>query len=61
MDDDQLWSFFEGYAIASLDSDPEALADWYTDDFIVAGPAGTAVFSNDEKFRIWLRQVREFN
>src|SRR5690606_34477156 len=61
MGDEALKSFFEEYARASLDPDPEALAGRYANAFIAAGPTGSAVFNNDEAFRSWLRQVHEFN
>ena len=61
MNEDILKSFFEAYAEAAVNSDPTALAGLYAEDFIASGPAGSAVFKNDEQFLAWLSQVHEFN
>jgi hypothetical protein len=53
--------FFEEYALISLESDSERHADFYADEFIAAGPSGSAAFKNDSKFLEWLKSVHEFN
>jgi hypothetical protein len=58
---EQLDVFFRSYATASLGSDPARVATFYAAQFIVGGPGGSAVFTNDEKFLDWLRHVHQFN
>lgn len=53
--------FFNNYGSLSLAKDPQALAALYADNFIAAGPKGSMVFANDEKFIEWLVQVQQFN
>jgi hypothetical protein len=52
---EEMRAFFERYAIASRDRDPERLASMYAPAFLVAGPRGSATFTNDARFREWLR------
>jgi hypothetical protein len=56
-----LLAFFEGYAAASQNEDPRALACLYAPTFIVGGPKGSQAFANDDKFLEWIHQVRAFN
>ncbi len=58
---DGLRAFFSSYAAAALGPEPEKLAAFYGDSFLVAGPQGSAAFKNDDQFLGWLRQVHEFN
>jgi hypothetical protein len=54
-------SFFDNYAVTSMQADAEALAKCYGDEFLVSGRDGTATFSNDETFLVWLRGVFDRN
>lgn len=56
-----LKEFFEHYATVSTGDDLSPLADCYADDFMVAGPEGSAAFKNDEHFITWLGQLRVLN
>ena len=56
-----LEAFFRDYAAASFASEPERIAEFYAGSFIAAGPAGSAVFKNDDRFIEWLSQLRQFN
>jgi hypothetical protein len=53
--------FFEMYASVSMKANPDRHADLYADEFIAAGPQGSAVFKNDNKFLEWLKQVYTIN
>jgi hypothetical protein len=55
-----LESFFREYGIASL-SDPLMLVARYAERFVVAGPRGSAVFTNDATFVDWLQHLQQFN
>jgi hypothetical protein len=55
--DAELREFFERYANASRARDPEPLASMYAPAFLVAGPRGSATFTNDARFREWLSGV----
>lgn len=57
----RLHQFFNDYATTSFGPEPEKLAAFYGDGFLVAAPQGSATFKNDEQFLAWLRQVHEFN
>jgi hypothetical protein len=57
----RLHQFFRDYAAVSFGPDPEKLAAFYADGFLVAGPQGSAAFRNDEQFLAWLRQLHDFN
>jgi hypothetical protein len=54
-------NFFESYASVSMKSEPEPHANFYADEFITAGPSGSAVYKNDDEFLEWLKQVHDFN
>lgn len=54
-------NFFENYASVSMKSEPDLHADLYTDDFIAAGPSGSAVYKNDVQFLEWLKRIYDFN
>jgi hypothetical protein len=54
-------TFFREYAKISLGDEPEKLAAFYDEAFLVAGPAGSAAFQNNDDFLVWLRQVHDFN
>jgi hypothetical protein len=56
-----LRSFFDQYARANHDMNASTIAGFYADNFIAAGPKGSMVFQNDEKFLQWLNQLKEFN
>jgi hypothetical protein len=56
-----LTRFFADYAARSHSDEPERLADMYAETFIVGGPRGTQAFTNDSRFREWLRHVRSAN
>jgi hypothetical protein len=56
-----LREFFQRYATVSLGSEPEKLAEFYDQSFLVAGPKGGAAFRNDAAFLDWLRQVHDYN
>ncbi|HEX3245604.1 MAG TPA: hypothetical protein VHX16_09365 [Chloroflexota bacterium] len=59
---DRDWeTFFRDYGAAALEPAPERIAALYAESFIVAGPRGSAVYTNDGQFLDWLRQVHEFN
>jgi hypothetical protein len=53
--------FFKRYENASAAADPAEIASFYTKSFFVAGPMGSATFSNDGSFIEWLRGVADFN
>lgn len=53
--------FFENYASVSMKSEPDLHADLYADDFIAAGPSGSAVYKNDAQFLEWLKRIYDFN
>lgn len=53
--------FFEAYAKASNGADVHAIAESYAENFIAAGPKGSASFKNDDNFLDWLQQVQAFN
>ena len=53
--------FFTTYGSLSLAQDPHGLAAFYAESFIAAGPKGSMVFANDEKFIAWLIEVQKFN
>ena len=36
-------------------------ANFYSENFIAAGPSGSIAFKNDKKFLTWLKQVQKFN
>jgi hypothetical protein len=57
----ELEQFFSEYALAAGGDAPEALAAFYADSFLAAGPRGSAAFKNDAAFLDWLRDVRAFN
>ena len=59
--DDDFLRYFQQYAAASLESEPEKLAEFYDQSFLAAGPKGAAAFRNDAAFLDWLRQVHAFN
>lgn len=59
--DAALETYFRGYAAAATGADPTAPASFYAEQFIAAGPRGSAVFGNDEGFLDWLKQVHRFN
>jgi hypothetical protein len=59
--DDQLLEYFRRYATVSLGPEPEKLAQFYDQSFLVAGPKGGAAFPNDAAFLDWLRQVKDYN
>jgi hypothetical protein len=52
---------FREYAAAALGPEAERTAAFYTPSFIAAGPAGSAVFANDERFLDWIRGIHDFN
>jgi len=54
-------NFFENYASVSMKSEPGLHANLYADDFIAAGPSGSAVYKNDAQFLEWLRRIYDFN
>jgi len=54
-------NFFENYASVSMKSEPDLHADFYADDFIAAGPSGSAVYKNDAQFIEWLKRIYDFN
>ena len=54
-------NFFEKYASVSMKSEPDLHAKLYADDFIAAGPSGSAVFKNDAQFLEWLKRIYDFN
>lgn len=56
-----LVDFFEQYAATSMGAKPQDLAAFYDTSFLAAGPQGSAAFQNDEAFRGWLQQARDFN
>ena len=58
---DQFLEYFRRYAIVALGAEPEKLAEFYDQSFLVAGPKGGAAFPNDAAFLAWLRQVHDFN
>jgi hypothetical protein len=55
--DEEVREFFERYAVVARAADPEPLASMYAPAFLVAGPQGSATFTNDARFREWLRGV----
>ena len=57
----ELTAFFQRYAEDSLHGEPKAIAAAYAPSFFVAGPKGSQFFANDEKFLLWLDQLRSFN
>ena len=59
--ENSLSAFFDRYARANDQNDLTAIADFYADNFIAAGPNGNAAFKNDKTFIKWLQQVQEFN
>ncbi|MPZ47795.1 MAG: hypothetical protein GEU75_00490 [Dehalococcoidia bacterium] len=61
MNSDGLEQFFHDYANASMAGDPAAIAAFYAESFVAAGPKGSAAFQNDDKFLDWLRQLHDFN
>ena len=61
MPDPEIERFFDRYAAAALSGEPQRTADLYAPGFIAAGPQGSAVFANDDRFLDWLRSVHEFN
>jgi hypothetical protein len=58
---DGLRTYFQDYGAASIQPHPARIAAFYADSFVVAGPRGSAVFNNDDKFIDWLRQLHDFN
>src|SRR5690606_22490166 len=54
---DDVRTFFEEYAAASMGADAKAIARRYAPDFIVSGRDGSAAFKNDERFLAWLESV----
>ncbi len=56
----ELESFFRDYGSTSL-SDPAKLVARYAECFIVGGPRGSAVFTNDATFVDWLQDLQQFN
>jgi hypothetical protein len=54
-------NFFEKYSSVSLQTNLENHADLYANEFIAAGPSGSAAFKNDGKLLDWLKQVHDFN
>ena len=57
----ELTAFFQRYAEDSLHGEPKTIAAAYAPSFFVAGPKGSQFFANDEKFLLWLDQLRSFN
>jgi hypothetical protein len=57
----ELMAFFQRYADASIHGEPPAMAALYGPTFLVAGPKGSAAFTNDEKFLRWLSDLHTFN
>ncbi len=53
--------FFIAYARASLDNNAEAITNCYAENFMVAGPAGSMCYKNDEKFTAWLENMFQVN
>lgn len=53
--------FFKNYAAASMDGDPENIASFYDDHFIVAAAEDSHCFPNNKKFQGWLKKVVDFN
>ena len=58
---EMLERFFHEYASLSRGEEPEKLAAFYEESFLVAGPSGGATFKNDQSFLAWLRDMRTFN
>jgi hypothetical protein len=58
---DALLALFRDYGSAALGADAGRIAAFYADSFIAAGPRGSAVFANDDKFLSWLGQLHELN
>jgi hypothetical protein len=58
---DTLIAYFEDYVASSSEDSAARTAKFYADNFIAAGPRGSAVFKNDVHFVSWLMQVREHN
>ena len=56
-----LRNFFKKYGNLSLGTDPEAIAEFYWESFIAAGPKGAMTFKNDRKFIDWLKELQTFN
>ena len=54
-------SFFEGYAVASMGGETQAVANHYAPTFIVSGRDGSAAFQNNEELLDWLNSVVERN
>jgi hypothetical protein len=52
---------FREYAEAALGTAAERTAAFYAPGFIAAGPTGSAVFANDERFLDWIGGVYDFN
>ena len=59
--DSTIENFFETYASVSMKSEPEPHSNLYADEFIAAGPSGSAVYKNDDQFLEWLKQAYAFN
>lgn len=54
-------NFFKNYAEASMDDNAEAIASFYSDNFLMIGPSGSVPFSNNRKFVGWLKKVIAYN
>ena len=54
-------NFFERYSSISMQGNLENHAGLYANEFIAAGPSGSAAFKNDSKLLDWLKQVHDFN
>jgi hypothetical protein len=61
MDSSGLEQFFRDYGRAAMGDDPAAIAAFYAESFLVAGPQGSATFPNDDQFLAWLRRLHDFN
>lgn len=53
--------FFRDYAEANHARDAARVAAFYADGFLVAAPAGSSTFKNDEAFLAWLEALFRFN
>lgn len=58
---DSVSDFFTAYARASLGNDAGIIAKCYAENFMVAGPAGSMCYKNDEKFIAWLKNMFQVN
>jgi hypothetical protein len=56
-----LEQLFREYGDRSMGPEPKRIAAFYAEQFIVAGPPGSAVFANDDRFLEWLAQLKAFN